>query len=90
MSIAWGTIRQESPPHESYFDTCFMHNIGGVSDKGWHDSSSMCYLDKESCHCLSETTPILCIKHVSKYWSEAYFLVLNIMNIYIPNAILCL
>ena len=23
------------------FDTCFMHNIGGVSDRRWHDSLSM-------------------------------------------------
>jgi len=46
-----------------YFDTCLMHNIGGISDRQ-HDSLSVYYVDKESCHHLSEIPPILCIKHV--------------------------
>ena len=43
-----------------YFDTWFMHNIGIVSDTRWHDSLFMCYINKASCHRLSETLPILC------------------------------
>ena len=38
-----------------YFDICFVHNIGGVYDRWWHDSLSMQYIDKESCHHFSET-----------------------------------
>ena len=49
-----------------YFDTCFMHNIGGVSDRRWHDILSMQYIDKASCNRPSKIPPILCIKHVSK------------------------
>ena len=59
-----------------YFDTCFLHNIGRVSDKRWHDSLSTYYIDKKSCHRLSETPPILCMKHVSKQHCEAESLVL--------------
>ena len=71
--------------HLHYFDACFLHNIGGVSGKRCYDSLSMHYRDKESCHVISlfrlnwlltETLPILCIKHVSKYRGEADFLVL--------------
>ena len=40
-----------------------MHSIGGVSDRR-HDSLYMQYIDKESCHRLTETPPMLCIKHV--------------------------
>ena len=32
-----------------YFDTCFMHNIGRVFDRRWHDFLSVYYIDKESC-----------------------------------------
>ena len=37
-------------------------------------------LDKESCQCLLETSPILCIKHVPKYRSEVEFLVVWYME----------
>ena len=46
-----------------YFDTSFMHNIGVITDRQRHDSLSMQHIDKESCYRLSETPPILCIKH---------------------------
>ena len=49
-----------------YFDICFMNNIGGASDRYWHDYLSLYYTNKESCHRLSETPPIVCIKHLSK------------------------
>ena len=49
-----------------YFDACLMHNVGRDSDRRWHDSLSMYYKDKESCHNLSKTPPILCVKRVSK------------------------
>ena len=58
-----------------HFEKCFMNKIGGVSDRRWHDSLSMYYIDKESYHRLSETPPILCIKHVKNngvkrnFWS---------------------
>ena len=38
-----------------YFDTCFMHNIGGVSDRQLNYCLYMYYIDRESCHLLSET-----------------------------------
>jgi len=45
-----------------YLDTCFMHNVGGVSG-----SLYMYYIDKESCdRGLPEIPPMLCVKHVSK------------------------
>ena len=76
-----------------YFDTYFIHNIGGVSDRRWHNSFSLQYIDKETCHRLSETSSILYIKHLSKYRSKSDLLALqcllnNIqccrkMNIYI-------
>ena len=31
-----------------YFDTCFMHNMGGVSDRRWQDSRFMYYKTKKS------------------------------------------
>ena len=49
-----------------YFDTCFIYNTGGVSDRRLYDSLSMQYIDKESCLRLSETRPTLCIKYMSK------------------------
>ena len=61
----------------TYFDRYFMHNMRVVSDRRWHDSLSVYYTDKESCHRLSETPFILCTKHVSKYVknrSEPFFL----------------
>ena len=44
-----------------FFDASFMHNIGGVFDRGWHDFLSMYYIHKDSCHRLSETPPIFFI-----------------------------
>ena len=44
-----------------YVDTCFMHNIGGVSDRRLHDSLSMYYIVKKSCYRLPEIPPILYI-----------------------------
>ena len=52
------TIRPKGPPHSVILTV--------VSDVRLHDSLSLFYRDKESCHRLSETTPILCIKYVSK------------------------
>ena len=49
-----------------YFDTCFMPNISEDSNRRWHDSLSIVCMNKESCHRLSETPPILYIKHLSK------------------------
>ena len=51
-----------------------MHKIEEVSDRRRHDSFIWNH-DKESCHYLSESPPLLCIKHVSKKWSEADSLV---------------
>ena len=42
-----------------YFDTCYMHSIGGVSNRRWRDSLSMYYIDKKSC--IGETLPIFSI-----------------------------
>ena len=47
-----------------YYDTCSVHNIGRVSDRRWHESLSNHQIDNESCHRLSETPPVFCIKHV--------------------------
>ena len=41
-----------------------MENMGGVSDRQWHDSLSVYYIDKESWHHLSEALPILYVKQV--------------------------
>ena len=45
-----------------YFNTCFMHNIGGLSDRRWHDSLSMYYIDNSmipylctTCHLLHDS-----------------------------------
>ena len=57
------------------FFTRFIHNVGGISDRRWYHCLSMCYIGKESCHGLSETPPILCIKHAWKYRTETDFLV---------------
>ena len=54
--------KTKKSPSLRYFDTCFMHNIGRVSDRRRHDYDD---IGKESCHRLSETPPILFIKHVS-------------------------
>ena len=59
---------------------CFIHNIGEVSGRLWHDSLSMYYIDKESCNRQPETPPILTIQHVSKKRSEADFLVIHLME----------
>ena len=49
-----------------HFDTCFVHNIGGVTYIQRHDSLHTYFIDKESCHRLLKTPPILFIKHMSK------------------------
>ena len=43
-----------------YFDPCYMHNIG-VYDRIWQNSLtfSMYYIDKDSCHRISETLPYI-------------------------------
>ena len=51
-------IRPKSTPH-CYFDTCFIHNTGGVSDKQWHDSLFMYYTDKESCQSIKISSYIV-------------------------------
>ena len=52
-----------------YFETSFMHNIGGVFDRWWHDSLSMHYMDmRNSSYIVHET----CEKNMR----EADFLVL--------------
>ena len=48
------------------YQKSLMENTGGVSDRRSHDSLSIYYIDKELCHRISETVPILCIKHVLK------------------------
>ena len=60
-------VRPESPPYSVILThvLCTIY-IDGVFDRLWQDSLSMKYVDKESCHCLWETPPILGIKHVSK------------------------
>ena len=50
-----------------YSDTyVIMHNIRVVYDSQWNYSLSIWYIDKESCHRLSETPAILYMKHLSK------------------------
>ena len=62
-----------------------LHNIGGVSDRRWHDSLSLYYIDRESCHRLTETPPIFCIKEYNEgtqtFQSYSYFTHLSLCNV---------
>ena len=51
------TIRQKSFPH-SVFLTHVLSQYRGVSDRPWHNSLSVYYIDKESCHRLSDSPHI--------------------------------
>ena len=76
FSLHKRTLRLKCPPH-SVILTYIYAQYRRVSDRRCHDSLSMYYIDKESCHRLSETPPILCVKHVSKLRSKKDFLVLK-------------
>ena len=59
--------KTKSPPHPVILTrVLYTITIGRVSDRRWHDYLSIYYIDKESCHRVLDTPPILCIKHVSK------------------------
>ena len=51
-----------------------MHNIGGVSERRWHDSLIMYYIYKESCHHLSEDTPVFSDERgvSDRRWHDSY------------------